>query len=88
MEPKTTEERVDAAVARLLAGVAGTGNQNVTIKLEGGGRLGLSVICAVVCVVCCLGLGGVVGYLAYKVENQSMQLNAIYMMAPHLKPEN
>ena len=60
--------------------------QNVTVKFEGRG-LGIAGACAIVCVVCCLFLGCIVAYLGYKVENQQMQLNAIYMMAPHLKPE-
>ena len=60
--------------------------QNVTVKFEGRG-LGIAGACAIICVVCMLGLGGIVAYLGYKVENQQMQLNAIYMMAPHLKPD-
>ena len=86
MGPKTSEEKLDALASRLL-GLAGNGNQNVTVKFEGG-RLGFAGACAIICVVCMLFLGGIVAYLGYKVENQQMQLNAIYMMAPHLKPEN
>jgi hypothetical protein len=60
--------------------------QNVTVKFEGR-SMGIAAACAIICVVCMLGLGGVVAYLAYKVENQQMQLNAVYMMAPHLRPD-
>lgn len=59
--------------------------QNVTVKFEGRG-LGIAGACAIVCVCCVFFLGGIVAYLGYKVENQQMQLNAIYVMAPHLRP--
>lgn len=85
MDPQPIDDRIDAALARILGATSRNGNQSVTVKFEGRG-LGVAAACAIICVVCMLGLGGVVAYLAYKVENQQMQLNAVYMMAPHLRP--
>lgn len=65
------------------------GKQDQTINVQmGGSGVWIASTAAVVCVVSVMFLAAVVAYLAYKVENQSMQLNAIYMMAPHLKPED
>lgn len=85
MEPNT-DDRIDAALARIFGHASHGGNQSVTVKFEGRG-LGIAGACAIACVCAVLFLGGIVAYLGYKVENQQMQLNAVYMMAPHLKPE-
>jgi hypothetical protein len=93
-DQKATEERVDAAVARLLAGVAGNGNQNVTVKLEGGGRLGIAGVCCIVCLVCFFFVSGLVWSQAGDIrelrrDNQRLNdyLSAIYAQAPQLKPK-
>lgn len=94
MEPKTIEDRVDASVANLLARVAGSGNQNVTVKLEGGGRLGIAGVCCIVCLVCFFFVSGLVWSQAGDIrelrrDNQRLNdyLAAIYAQAPQLKPK-
>jgi K+-transporting ATPase A subunit len=79
------EPHAASALLELLQ-VRQSNAQNVTVKFEGRG-LGIAGACAIACVCAVLFLGGIVAYLGYKVENQQMQLNAVYMMAPHLKPE-
>lgn len=64
------------------------GKLSINVNVNAGG-IGVWLACsaAAVCFVLALCLGGAVAYLGVKVENQAHQLNAIYMMAPHLKPE-
>ena len=93
MEPKTSDEKLDALAARLL-GLAGSGNQNVTVKLEGGGKLGIAGVCCIVCLVCFFFVSGLVWSQAGDIrelrrDNQRLNdyLAAIYAQAPQLKPK-
>ncbi len=61
---------------------------DIIVKL-GGGSIGVWV-CATLCSLCfmtCLFLLWVVADIRQNDRDQGNQLNAIYMMAPHLKPE-
>jgi hypothetical protein len=68
--------------------------QNVTVKLEGGGRLGFAGACCIVCLVCCFFVSGLVWSQAGDIrelrrDNQRLNdyLAAIYAQAPSLRPK-
>lgn len=93
MDPQPIDDRVDAALSRILGGTSRNGNQSVTVKFEGRG-LGIAGACAIICVVCCFFLSGLLWSQADDIrdirrDNQRLNdyLAAIYAQAPHLKPK-
>lgn len=87
MNEKTDPARMFAALGAYMAD---KGPTTTSAKVEihaGGAGVWFCATAAAVCFVSALFLGVAVFFLAMKVENQGHQLNAIYMMAPSLKPE-
>lgn len=86
-EPSPIDRFAD--IAKRL-GIA-NGTSIVKIELPKGGATSwavwISCTAAVVCLLAAIFLGGAVVYLARVVDDHRHQLNAIYMLAPHLKPE-
>lgn len=86
-EHNTDPARMFAALGAYMADRGSTTTSaNVEIR-AGGVGVWFCATAAAVCFVSALFLGAAVFYLAMKVEDQGHQLNAIYMIAPQLRPE-
>lgn len=72
-------------LARLLRGSHSTSKVEIN---AGGLGVWLAATCAIACLVAVLLFGIALLYVALQVKDQTHQLNAIYMLAPHLKPEH
>jgi hypothetical protein len=73
-------------LAHALQLIRGSGNVTMTVN-AGGVGVWIACTAAAVCLVATLFLGGIVWYLARVVDDHRHQLNAVYMMAPQLRPE-
>lgn len=71
-------------LARLLRGSHSTSKVEIN---AGGLGVWLAATCAIACLVAVLLFGIALLYIGLQVKDQTHQLNAIYMLAPHLRPE-